>query len=107
MRFIVELGNKGNRDYVIRLYSNGEILSIADLLRILRLIFQSENSNYPLCEGKRGAAFLMNAIVEVFAGRDLRLVLKDYGLNHSSSEWIFNLKPKNAKPIQWLHEVLE
>ena len=107
MRFVVELGNKGNHDFVIRLYANGEVLSIADLLRLLKLIFESENANYPLCEGKRGAAFLMNAIVEVFAGRDLRLVLRDYGLNHSQSEWVFNIKPKNAKPITKVHEVLE
>jgi len=107
MRFIVERGSKGNHDYVIRLYANGEILSIADLLRLLKLIFESENANYPLCEGKRGACYLLNAIIEVAFGRDLRLVLRDYGLNHSQSEWVFKVKPsQEAKPIQWLHEVL-
>jgi hypothetical protein len=108
MRFIVERGNKGNHDFVIRLYANGEILNIADLLRILKLIFESENHNYPLHEGKRGACYLLNAIIEVAFGRNLRLVLKDYGLNHSQSEWIFNLKPSQEfKPITKLHEVLE
>lgn len=105
MRFIVKHGEKSHNDLVICLYANGEILSIADLLRILKLIFESENANYPLKFGKRGACYLLSAIIEVAFGRELGLVLKDYKLNHSNSEWIFETKP--FKPIAKLHEVLE
>ncbi|MEM3823968.1 MAG: hypothetical protein QXH87_03460 [Candidatus Bathyarchaeia archaeon] len=105
MRFIVKRGKKSSKDLVIHLYSNGEVLSIADLLRVLKLIFESENANYPLELGKRGACYLLNAITEVAFGRDLNRVLKDYGLNHSNSEWIFQVEP--SKPINKLHEVLE
>lgn len=105
MRFVVKRGSKSGGDLVICVYSDGEVLMISDLLRVLKLIFESENANYPLERGSRGACFLLNAIVEVAFGRDLNRVLRDYRLNHSNSEWVFEVEP--SKPITKLHEVLK
>ena len=108
VQFIVMRGKKSEGDYVIKIYSYGEVWSIEHVLRLLKIIFDSEKCNYPISEGKRGPAYLLNAITEIAFGRDIELVLKDYQLKRKSGSRVQIIEEVDSKPsITKLHEVLE
>lgn len=110
VQFVLEKGRKSEGDFVIKVYSYGEV-SLEHILRLLKIIFESENANYPLKSGKRGACLLLHAITEIAFGRDIELVLRDYQLKRKSGskvQIIENLGSKlQSEPIQKLHEILE
>ena len=113
VQFFVLRGKKSAGDYVIKIFSYGEVWSLEHILRLLKIIFDSEKCNYPISEGKRGPAYLLNAITEIAFGRDIELVLRDYQLKRKSGSKVqiiekLGSEPQaEAKPIQKLHEVLE
>ncbi len=78
--FEIIKGRKSEGDLIIKIYSYGEVWYLGDVLRLLKVIFDSEKVNYPIEKGLRGQAYFLNAIIEVAFGRDLKLVLKDYKL---------------------------
>jgi hypothetical protein len=113
--FEVVKGRKSDGDFLIKIYSYGEVWSLEHVLRLLKIIFDSEKANYPVEKGLRGAAYLLNAITEIAFGRDVELVLRDYQLKRKNGskvqiiEKLGSSEPKleASKPIERLHEVLE
>jgi hypothetical protein len=57
----IEQGNKSSKDKIIRLYANGEIITLEDILKMLDVIFKSEDSNYPINEGYEGRAYFLKS----------------------------------------------
>jgi len=90
----IEQGNKSSKDKIIRLYANGEIITLEDILKMLDVIFKSEDSNYPINEGYEGRAYFLKAIIELACGIPINRILKNYKL-------------EKKKPIEKLHEILE
>jgi hypothetical protein len=84
VRFEIVNGKKSEGDYLIKIYSYGEVWTIEHVLRLLKTIFDSEKRNYPIEKGFRGPAYLLNAITEIAFGRDIELVLADYQLKRKS-----------------------
>ncbi len=84
VQFIVEKGRKSEGDYIIKVFSYGEVWSLEHVLRLLKIIFDSERANYPIEKGFRGPAYLLNAITQIAFGRDVELVLADYQLKRKS-----------------------
>jgi len=82
VEFEIIKGRKSDRDFVIRVYSYGEVWTLEHILRFLKIIFDSEKANYPIEKGFRGASLLLSAIIEVAFGRDVELVLRDYKLKN-------------------------
>jgi len=98
VRFEILQGKKSEADYLIKVYSYGEVWSLEHVLRLLKIIFDSEKANYPIEKGKRGPAYLLNAITEIAFGRDIELVLRDYQLKRKSGpkvQIIESLERKN------------
>jgi len=89
----IEQGNKSSEDKIIKIYANGEIITLEDILKMLDIIFKSEDSNYPINQGYEGRAKFLKAIIELACGIPLNRVLKNYKL-------------EKKKPIQKLHEIL-
>jgi hypothetical protein len=94
VQFFVLKGKKSEGDYMIKIYSYGEVWSLEHVLRLLKIIFDNEKANYPIERGLRGAAYLLNAITEVAFGRDVELVLRDY-----------RLKRKNGSKVQIIEKL--
>ncbi|MCS7114913.1 MAG: hypothetical protein N0A00_05890 [Candidatus Bathyarchaeota archaeon] len=108
VQFVVEKGRKSEGDFVIKVYSYGEVWSLEHVLRLLKIIFESEKCNYPIEKGFRGSAYLLNAITEIAFGRDVELVLADYQLRRKSGSKVHIIERlDSAKTVQKLHEVLE
>ncbi|MCS7123934.1 MAG: hypothetical protein NZ932_00740 [Candidatus Bathyarchaeota archaeon] len=108
VHFVVEKGRKSEGDFVIRVYSYGEVWSLEHVLRLLKIIFDSEKRNYPIEKGFRGSAYLLNAITEIAFGRDVELVLADYRLKRKSGSKVHIIERLDSdKTVQKLHEVLE
>jgi len=97
VKLSIEKGRKAPEDRIVRLWSYGEILTFEEILRILDVIFKSEDSIYPISEGFKGKTMLMKAILEVYSGVPLERVLRDYGLER---------KGKSVKVIEKIHEVM-
>ncbi len=100
VHFVVEKGKKSEGDYVIKIFSYGEVWSIEHVLRLLKIIFDSERANYPIEKGLKGPSMLLNAITEIAFGRDVEAVLEDYGLKRKSGPkvqifWKLDSKPQN------------
>lgn len=74
-------GKKSGNDRLVKVYSYGEVFTVEDLLRLLQVFFESEDSNYPINEGKQGRAMLLKAIIDVYSGIPLERVLRAYKLN--------------------------
>ncbi len=89
-------GKKGPNDKLVLLTANREPLTIEHLLTILSIWFESEDSVYPPSEGYEGRAFLMKAIVDVFAGRKLETVLQRYRLKPSKNGFSFTVKTEGG-----------
>jgi len=116
VQFFVLKGKKSQGDYIIKVVSYNEVWSLEHILRLLKIIFDSEKCNYPIEKGLRGPVYLLNAITEIAFGRDIELVLRDYQLKRKSGskvqiiEKLDSSEPSQAeaKPsITKLHEVLE
>jgi len=109
--FEVVKGRKSDGDFLIKIYSFGEVWSLEHVLRLLKIIFDSEKANYPIEKGLRGAAYLLNAITEIAFGRDVELVLRDYKLKGKGCkvQIVGDLDSElpDVKPVQKLHEVFE
>ena len=95
--FEIVKGRKSDGDFIIRVYSYGEVWLVSDILQLLKIIFDSEKANYPIEKGFRGPAYLLNAITEICFGRDLELVLKDYKLSKPRVQIIEKIEEKQAE----------
>ncbi len=95
----VEKGRKSENDLIIRIWAKGEIITIKDILRILDIIFKSEDSNYPISKGFEGRAKFMKAIIDVYSGIPLEDVLEKYELKRKR-------KNNSVKPIEYLYELM-
>jgi hypothetical protein len=115
VQFFVLKGKKSEGDYIIKVVSYGEVWSLEHILRLLKIIFDSEKCNYPIEKGLRGPVYLLNAITEIAFGRDIELVLADYQLKRKSGsrvqiiEKLISSEPQTEEKqsIKKLHEVLE
>lgn len=76
----LEQGNKSSQDRIIKIWAKGEIITLEDILRILDIIFKSEDSNYPISQGFEGRAYFLKAIIELACGIPLERILKNYKL---------------------------
>ncbi|MEM3597174.1 MAG: hypothetical protein QXJ53_03495 [Candidatus Bathyarchaeia archaeon] len=65
---------------------------------MLKIIFESEDSVYPINEGYQGRAMLLKAIIDVYSGLPIERVLEFYKLNR---------KGRKTFVIEKLSEVLE
>ncbi|MFC1486606.1 hypothetical protein ACFLRN_02800 [Thermoproteota archaeon] len=73
-------GKKGPNDILVLVTSYNEPLTFAEWLYIGKCYLDSEASYYPIKEGYRGNAMLLNALIEVAFGVDFDNVLKRYEL---------------------------
>jgi len=80
MKIKIEQGNKSSQDKIIRIWAKGEIITLKDILRILNIIFKSEDANYPISKGFEGRAYFLKAIIELACGIQLERILKNYRL---------------------------
>lgn len=71
---------KGPDDRLVRVYSYGEVFTLRDVLRLLQILFESEDNIYPINDGYQGRAMLVKAIVDLALGIPLERVLKTYRL---------------------------
>jgi len=90
-------GQKGPYDKLVKVWAYGEVFTFEDILRLLKIIFESEDSCYPISEGYQGKAMLLKAIIDVYSGIPLERVLEFYKLNRK--------RPKTVV-LEKLHEVL-
>lgn len=90
----IEQGNKSSQDKIIRIYANGEIITLEDILKMLDIIFKSEDFNYPINKGYEGRAYFLKAIIDLACGIPLNRILKNYKL-------------EKRRVIEKLHEILE
>jgi hypothetical protein len=98
VKFEVVKGQKGPNDKLVKVWAYGEVFTFEDILRFLKIIFESEDSVYPISEGYQGKAMLLKAIIDVYSGLPIERVLESYKLNR---------KGKKTLVIEKLHEVLE
>jgi len=92
----MQQGKKSSQDRIIRIWANGDIITLEDILIMIDVIFKSEDSNYPIEVGFEGRAYFLKAIVDLACGIPLERILKNY-----------KLKRKASKQIEKLHEILE
>jgi len=104
VQFILENGRKGEHDVIVKVISYGEVLSFSELLFLLKHYFESEDSYYPISEGLRGKSMLLSAICQVACGRDLNLVLKDFGLDRKRGLNIVDKRKADSQTFQRLPE---
>ena len=95
----VEKGRKSENDLIIRIWAKGEIITLKDILRILNIIFKSEDANYPISKGFEGRAYFLKAIIDVYSGIPLEDVLEKYELKRKR-------KNNSVKPIEYLYELM-
>jgi len=88
MKFEVVKGKKGENDRLIKVWSYGEVLTVEALLRLLGIIFESEDSVYPISEGYQGKAMLLKAIIDVYSGLPMERVLESYRLNRKGKKTV-------------------
>ena len=81
VHFEVVRGRKSRNDRVVKVWSNGEVFTIRELLELLKLYFESEDDCYPISRGFQGRSMLLKAIIDVYSGIPLPRVLKAYKLN--------------------------
>lgn len=98
VKFEVVRGRKGVHDKLVKVTCYNEVFTFEDILRLLDIIFKSEDSVYPVSEGYQGKAMLLKAIIDVYSGLPIERVLEFYKLNR---------KGRKTLVIENLHEVLE
>jgi hypothetical protein len=94
----IEKGNKGSKDRIIRIWANGEIFTIEDILKMIDFIFKNEDEIYPISQGYDGRAYFLKAIIDLACGIPLERILENYKLKR---------KNNSVKVIEKLHEILE
>ena len=112
-KFVIERGSKGPEDRIVRIWSYGEVITLEDILRILDIIFRSEDSYYPKPKFE-GSCMLMKAILEVYSGFPVEQVLHKYKLDRKNKKTtiIEKLEKENTPlsnsedPLEKLHEIL-
>lgn len=77
-------GKKSEDDVIIRIWANGEIITLEDILKMLYVIFNSEDSNYPVELGFEGRAYFLKAIIDLACGIPLERVLRNYKLKRKA-----------------------
>jgi len=97
VKFEIVKGQKGPNDKLVKVWAYGEVFTFEDILRLLKVIFDSEDSVYPIKEGFQGKAMLLKAIIDVYSGIPLERVLKFYKLKRKGRKTVI---------IEKLHEVL-
>lgn len=98
VKFEIVKGQKGPNDKLVKVWAYGEVFTFEDILRLLDVIFQSEDSVYPISEGYQGKAMLLKAIIDVYSGIPLERVLDFYKLKR---------KGRKTLVVEKLHGVLE
>lgn len=98
VKFEIVKGQKGPNDKLVKVWAYGEVFTFEDILRLLKIIFESEDSVYPISEGYQGKAMLLKAIIDVYSGLPIERILDFYKLNR---------KGRKTFVIEKLHEVLE
>lgn len=98
VKFEVVKGQKGPCDKLVKVWAYGEVFTFEDILRLLKIIFESEDSVYPISEGYQGKAMLLKAIIDVYSGIPIEKVLDFYRLKKKASKTVV---------VEKLHEVLE
>ena len=98
VKFEVVQGRKGPKDKLVKVWSYGEIFTIEDVLRLLKIFFESEDSVYPINEGYQGKAMLLKAIIDVYSGLPIERVLESYKLKRKAPKTVI---------IEKLHEVMK
>ena len=98
VKFEVVKGRKGPNDKLVKVWAYGEIFTFEDVLHLLKIFFESEDSVYPIHEGFQGKAMLLKAIIDVYSGLPIERILKAYRLNRKQPKTVI---------IEKLHEVLE
>jgi len=88
VKFEVVKGQKGPNDKIVKVWAYGEVFTFEDILRLLKVIFESEDSVYPISEGYQGKAMLLKAIIDVYSGIPLKRVLESYKLNRKGRKTI-------------------
>jgi len=97
VKFEIVNGRKGPNDKVVRVWAYGEVFTFEDILRLLKVIFESEDSVYPISEGFQGKAMLLKAIIDVFSGRPIEKVLESYKLNRKGRKTLVVEKLSEVK----------
>ena len=98
VKFEVVRGQKGPNDRIVKVWAYGEVFTFEDILRLLKVVFESEDSVYPISEGYQGKAMLLKAIIDVYSGLPIERVLESYKLNRKGRKTVI---------IEKLNEVLE
>ena len=82
MKIAFEKGRKTKygEDKKIRLWAKAELVTINDVLVILRLLFENEDRIYPRSKGFKGRYMLLDAITDVCNGMKISDVLIKYKL---------------------------
>lgn len=88
VKFEVVKGQKGPNDKIVKVWAYGEVFTFEDILCLLKIIFESEDSVYPISEGYQGKAMLLKAIIDVYSGIPLKRVLESYKLNRKGRKTI-------------------
>jgi len=88
VKFEVVKGRKGENDKVVKVWSYGEVFTFEDILRLLKTMFESEDSVYPINEGYQGKAMLLKAIIDVYTGLPIERVLESYRLNRKGRKTV-------------------
>ena len=88
VKFEVVRGQKGPNDKVIKVWSYGEVFTFEDILRLLKVVFESEDSVYPIKMGYQGKAMLLKAIIDVYSGLPIERVLESYKLNRKGRKTV-------------------
>lgn len=98
VKFEIVRGQKGPNDKLVKVWAYGEVFTFEDVLRLLKVLFESEDFVYPISEGYQGKAMLLKAIIEVYSGLPIEKVLESYKLNR---------KGKKTLVIEKMREVSE
>jgi hypothetical protein len=80
VHFEIVDGRKAPGDKLVRVWSNGEVWTLRELLQLLNLYFESEDACYPIERGYQGRSMLLKAIIDVYTGIPIEKVLEAYRL---------------------------
>jgi len=88
VKFEVVQGRKGPNDKLVKVWSYGEVFTYEDILKLLKVVFESEDSTYPINDGYQGKGMLLKAILDVALGIPIERVLKAYRLERKNRKTI-------------------
>jgi hypothetical protein len=88
VKFEVVQGCKGPNDKLVKVWSYGEVFTYEDILKLLKVVFESEDSTYPISEGYQGRGMLLKAILDVALGLPIERILKAYRLERKNRKTV-------------------